>query len=241
MFGFVRAGGVSAVLVAGATILGATILGAGPSLAWDVSSATPSLQTPSTDAGATFAAPLDAPQNILPVQNEAPAAAAVPVEPFPVIVEPVAAIPVPVAVAVPAPYRTLAQLVSDYRSTTVPDRERECLAGAIYFEAKGESLPGQIAVGQVIANRAKSGRFPKTLCGVVFQRSQFSFVRGGALPPIPRASVHWKTAVAVAHIVANGMQDSVAPKALFFHARHVSPNWKRVSKVATVGNHVFYR
>ena len=123
----------------------------------------------------------------------------------------------------------------------MPDRERECLAGAIYFESKGEPLSGQVAVGQVIANRAKSGRFPSSYCGVVFQRSQFSFVRGRALPPIPRSSHHWKTAVAVAHIVANDMTDAVAPKALFFHARYVSRNWKRMSKVATVGNHVFYR
>jgi hypothetical protein len=94
---------------------------------------------------------------------------------------------------------TLAQLVAAHRASDVANRELECLAGAIYFESKGEPLPGQVAVGQVIVNRAKSGRFPTSYCGVVFQRSQFSFVRGRALPPIPRSSAHWKTAVAVAH------------------------------------------
>ena len=136
---------------------------------------------------------------------------------------------------------SLAQLVATHRSSAIPNRERECLAGAIYFESKGEPLSGQVAVGQVIANRAKSGRFPASYCGVVFQRSQFSFIRGRAMPSIPRASAHWKTAVAVAHIVANGLHDAVAPRSLFFHARYVSPNWKRMSRVATVGNHIFYR
>ena len=103
------------------------------------------------------------------------------------------------------------------------------------------SASGQVAVGQVVANRAKSGRFPGSYCGVVFQRSQFSFVRGRALPPIPRASAQWKTAVAVAHIVDNDLHAAVVPKALFFHARYVSPGWKRMTRVASVGNHVFYR
>ena len=56
------------------------------------------------------------------------------------------------------------------------------MAGAIYFEAKGEPLSGQLAVAEVILNRAKSGRFPKAICSVVTQRGQFSFVRGGRIP-----------------------------------------------------------
>ena len=179
-------------------------------------------------------APLAAGSNVITVD---PVAAPASAETAPTIA-PVVIAPAPVARKERA---TLAQLVAEHRSSAVVDRERECLAGAIYFESKGEPLSGQVAVGQVIANRAKSGRFPVSYCGVVFQRSQFSFVRGRALPPIPRSSAQWKTAVAVAHIVANDLTDAVAPKALFFHARYVSPNWKRMSKVATVGNHVFYR
>ena len=61
-------------------------------------------------------------------------------------------------------------------------RELECLATGIYFESKSEPLAGQLAVGKVIANRAKSGgRFPSSYCGVLFQRGQFSFVRGRSL------------------------------------------------------------
>lgn len=119
-------------------------------------------------------------------------------------------------------------------------RELECLAGAIYFEAKSESLEGQLAVGRVVINRARSGRFPASYCGVVFQRSQFSFIRGNAMPPINRASRDWQEAVAIAKIANANAYPSPAEGALFFHATRVSPNW-RLTKVARVDNHVFYR
>jgi len=135
---------------------------------------------------------------------------------------------------------TLAESVAALRSSDPGSREIECLAGAIYFESKSESLQGQLAVGHVIANRANSGRFPSSYCGVVFQRSQFSFVRGHSLPPIPRGSRDWQEAVAIAKIVDQDLRPSPVGKALFFHARRVSPGW-RLTRVATLGNHVFYR
>ena len=135
---------------------------------------------------------------------------------------------------------TLSEAVASLRSSEPGSRELECLAGAIYFEAKSESLQGQLAVGHVVANRANSGRFPSSYCGVVFQRSQFSFVRGRSLPPIPRASRDWQEAVAIAKIVDQELRPSPVGKALFFHARRVSPGW-RLTRVATLGNHVFYR
>jgi N-acetylmuramoyl-L-alanine amidase len=138
------------------------------------------------------------------------------------------------------PTGDLSSLVAQLRSSETASRELECLAGAIYFESKSEPLSGQLAVGQVIANRSKSGRFPASYCGVVFQRSQFSFVRGHALPPIPRSSMQWKTAVAIAQIVDQALHVSTVPKALFFHARRVSPGW-HLTRVGTIGNHVFYR
>lgn len=138
------------------------------------------------------------------------------------------------------PTGDLSSLVSQLRSSEAGSRELECLAGAIYFESKSEPLSGQLAVGQVIANRSKSGRFPSSYCGVVFQRSQFSFVRGRSMPPIPRSSMQWKNAVAIARIVDQALHVSSVPKALFFHARRVSPRW-RLTRVGTVGNHVFYR
>jgi len=135
---------------------------------------------------------------------------------------------------------SLAETVASLRSSDPGSREIECLAGAVYFESKSESLQGQLAVGHVIANRADSGRFPSSYCGVVFQRSQFSFVRGRSMPPIPRSSRDWQEAVAIAKIVDAGLYDSPVGKAMFFHARRVSPGW-RLTKVSTLGNHVFYR
>ena len=138
------------------------------------------------------------------------------------------------------PGATLAETVAKLRGTDPGSRELECLAGAIYFESKSESLAGQLAVGHVIANRAASGRFPSSYCGVVYQRSQFSFVRGRSMPYIPRASQDWKDAVAIARIVDQKLHPSPMGKALFFHARRVSPGW-RMSRVGTLGNHIFYR
>jgi spore germination cell wall hydrolase CwlJ-like protein len=147
--------------------------------------------------------------------------------------------------AVDEPEETIAtgdlqSMVSQLRSTNPGSAEMECLAGAIYFESKSEPLKGQLAVGHVIANRTKSGRFPSSYCGVVYQRSQFSFVRGRSMPGIKRSSMQWKNAVAVAKIVDQGLQPAPMPKALFFHARRVSPGW-RLARVGTLGNHVFYR
>lgn len=135
----------------------------------------------------------------------------------------------------------LASMVAQLRSSDPGSRELECLAVGIYFEAKSEPLVGQVAVGEVIANRANSkGRFPGSYCGVLFQRSQFSFIRGRALPSVPRTSKQWRTAVAVAKIVDRDLHDSAADNALFFHAKRVSPRWK-LKRVASIGNHVFYR
>jgi spore germination cell wall hydrolase CwlJ-like protein len=153
---------------------------------------------------------------------------------------------VPLSSPLPAPEpaperRSLAAMVSDYASSTPRTSEEECLAGAIYFEAKGEPLNGQLSVAEVILNRAKSGRFPKSACGVVKQRGQFSFVRGGRIPAAPRASGAWKHAVAIARVAIEDRIDSPAAKALFFHAKRVRPAWRGVTRVASVGNHVFYR
>ena len=131
-------------------------------------------------------------------------------------------------------------LVAQMRSTSAGSNEIECLAGAIYFESKSEPLKGQLAVGHVIANRSHSGRFPSSYCGVVYQRSQFSFVRGHTMPPIARSGMQWQNAVAIAKIVDLHMAPTPVANSLFFHARRVSPGW-RLTRVATLGNHVFYR
>ena len=155
-----------------------------------------------------------------------------------------ATLPDPVEEAEVEPARpsgTLSEMVAELRSSDPGSRELECLAVGIYYESKSEPLVGQLAVGEVIANRANSnGRFPSTYCGVLFQRGQFSFIRGRSLPAVPRASRQWQTAVAVAKIVDQDLHDSHASNALFFHAKRVSPRW-RLKRVAAIGNHIFYR
>ena len=135
---------------------------------------------------------------------------------------------------------SLAALVAAQPQPGELSRELNCLAGAIYFEAKSESLAGQLAVGRVIVARSKSGRFPNSYCGVVFQPSQFSFVRGGGMPGIAKSSRQWKNAVAMAQIAHSGTWRSPVEGALYFHAAYVSPGW-HMKRMGRIENHVFYR
>lgn len=134
----------------------------------------------------------------------------------------------------------LPTMVAGLRSSDPGSRELECLAAGIYFESKSEPLAGQLAVGQVIANRADSGRFASTYCGVIFQRGQFSFVRGHSWPRIAKDGRQWQTAVAIAKIVDQNLKGSKVGDALFFHARRVHPGWG-LKQVASIGNHIFFR
>ena len=139
------------------------------------------------------------------------------------------------------PAGDLSSMVAELRAPDTGSHELDCLATGIYFESKSEPLAGQLAVGQVIANRTQSGgRFPDSYCGVLFQRGQFSFVHGHSLPGVNHSNRQWQTAVAIAKIVDQGLQTSAAGNALFFHARYVSPGW-HLKRVASIGNHVFFR
>jgi spore germination cell wall hydrolase CwlJ-like protein len=138
------------------------------------------------------------------------------------------------------PSQDLPTLVAELSGPDAGSRELECLATGIYFESKGEPLAGQLAVGQVIANRAESGRFASTYCGVLFQRGQFSFIHGRKLPHVSHSKSQWQTAVAIAKIVDRDLKESKVGDALFFHARYVRPSW-HLKRVASIGNHIFYR
>lgn len=144
--------------------------------------------------------------------------------------------------AAPEPARasSLGELVASMPSNAALDEQLQCLAGAIYFEARGEPLYGQLAVAEVIVNRAASGRFPASYCGVVTQRSQFSFVKGGRMPAAPTGSAVYRRAKAIAQIAHRDLWSSEAKDAQFFHATHVSPGWNK-KRTARIGNHVFYR
>jgi N-acetylmuramoyl-L-alanine amidase len=135
---------------------------------------------------------------------------------------------------------TLRQLVRQQSVEGPLDAEMQCLAGTVYFESKSESLQGQLAVARVVLARVASSRFPDTICGVVFQHRQFSFVRGGKMPPIRTGHRHWRNAVAIAKIAMHDGWESSVEGALFFHASYVSPGW-RLKRLATIDNHIFYR
>lgn len=165
----------------------------------------------------------------------------------------VAATPAPVDTAQPAiqadgkdqaptptlEYASLSEAVAAQDTDKLDGDDLACMAGAVYFEAKGEPLSGQLAVADVIINRTKSGRFPTSICSVVKQPGQFSFVRHGRIPSIANSAAY-RTAVAVARVALADAWDSPAADAMYFHARRVSPAW-RMQKVASIGNHVFYR
>ncbi|WP_068091962.1 cell wall hydrolase [Novosphingobium rosa] len=135
---------------------------------------------------------------------------------------------------------TLTQLVARQPQAEEVSSEINCLAGAVYFEARNETLDGQLAVARVVVARSRSGRFPDSYCGVVYQPSQFSFIHGGAMPVINHASAGWHRALAIAEIAHDGSWQSPVEGAMFFHSARISPRWHR-QRVARIDNHVFYR
>lgn len=152
---------------------------------------------------------------------------------------PLAAVHAPLASAVAG--QSLAQLVAGFTPAGELNSAGICLAKAVYFEARGESLEGQLAVAKVVLNRAASGSYPGEVCGVVTQKSQFSFVRRGRLPRADESSESWRRAVAIAHIARNGLALSVPDNVLWYHANYVSPAWGgRLNKVTRIGTHIFY-
>jgi len=128
------------------------------------------------------------------------------------------------------------------------ERDRWCLSTAVYFEARGESYRGQVAVAQVVINRVKHRLYPDTICGVVFQnqnwrdRCQFSFACDG-IPERVTDQKAWALAREISLKVTQGkIYLSEVANATHYHANYVHPDWaRRMEKVTTIGAHVFYR
>jgi spore germination cell wall hydrolase CwlJ-like protein len=137
----------------------------------------------------------------------------------------------------------LYSLVEANRNGDTLDAEVSCLATAVYFEARGESLEGQLAVAEVVMNRAGSGRYPSSWCAVVKQPAQFSFVRsGGRFPAINPGCQHWAKAQAIARIATKRLASNLPSDVLWYHADYVAPSWgRRLSRVSQIGAHIFYR
>jgi spore germination cell wall hydrolase CwlJ-like protein len=130
----------------------------------------------------------------------------------------------------------------------VTERDLWCMATAIYFEARGESYRGQVAVGQVVMNRLSHPIYPKTICGVVFQNQQmrnacqFSFACDG-IPETVNDPSSWKQAETIARGVINGsLYLPEVEKATHYHATYVYPDWApRLKRVVKIGHHIFYK
>jgi N-acetylmuramoyl-L-alanine amidase len=133
-------------------------------------------------------------------------------------------------------------LVDKFATNAALDQETSCLATAVYFEARGESLEGQLAVAHVVMNRAASGRYPPDWCSVVKQPAQFSFVRHGEFPSVDTNCDAWRKAEAIAELAASNIVPSVSPDVLWYHADYVAPAWRRnLQEVQQIGAHIFYR
>ena len=127
------------------------------------------------------------------------------------------------------------------------NRELKCLSEALYFEARGEQIEGQIAVADVIINRKNSSHFPSTICGVVSEGShrrhacQFSYNCDGKLELI-YDKVTYRRIVKLSSMILKGAFSDVTNGATFFHASEVSPSWsKKFKKTRKIGRHIFYK
>lgn len=127
-------------------------------------------------------------------------------------------------------------------------KEQRCLAEAVYFEARSEPPDGQAAVAQVVLNRMKSGLYPASICGVVYQNRhrhlacQFTFAcEGKALRTTESAA--WESAKQIASAVLEGKTYlAEVGGATHYHAKYVRPYWaKRLKKMDVIGQHIFYK
>jgi len=167
-------------------------------------------------------------------------------------IAPEMAIPLPVVASEQLAYAREQAPVTGAFSTgqavATSDKELWCLATAIYFEARGESYRGQVAVAQVVLNRVKDHRYPKTICGVVFQNQsnrnacQFSFACDG-IPEVINDSKSWAQAEDIAKRFTDGeLYLTEVANATHYHATYVRPKWApRMTKLTQIGLHVFYK
>ena len=138
--------------------------------------------------------------------------------------------------------------VTNKQGKKVSDKEVWCMATAIYFESRGESYRGQVAVGQVVMNRVAHKLYPDTICGVVFQNQskrnacQFSFACDG-IPEKISDQKSWKQAMAIAKDVISGKEYlAEVGYSTHYHATYVYPHWApRMKKNTKIGMHVFYQ
>ena len=143
------------------------------------------------------------------------------------------------------------QLVMKNSSVTaeVRNKQLECLARNIYYEAGNQPFEGKVAVAQVTINRAESGQFPSDICKVVYQKNivyekvlcQFSWYCETATMTKPKNTAVFKESEVVARqVLLEGFRLPSLKEAMYFHGDYINPGWKR-ERIAKIGNHVFYK
>jgi len=133
---------------------------------------------------------------------------------------------------------------------TAVNRDLTCLARNVYYEARGESEKGKLAVAKVTLNRVASSRFPNTICDAVYEQrwdkrrrryvGAFSWTEFDTPPPLK--SKEWKKAWKVAETVYENPESVELKGALFYHATRIKPRWaKQKKRIKKIGRHIFYR
>jgi len=137
--------------------------------------------------------------------------------------------------------------LDDLGTFTGADRQLDCLSRAVYYEARSEDTAGQLAVAEVVMNRVRDPRFPKSICEVVYQGQyretgcQFTFTCDGSVRNKP-SGIPWDRAKNVALNVMLGLNRPVTNKATHYHTDYVNPYWAPgLVETATIGTHIFYR
>lgn len=133
----------------------------------------------------------------------------------------------------------VAEVIQEPPEPEINQQELNCLARNIYFEARGEGLNGMRAVGHVTINRVNHRAFRNTVCGVVYQRGQFSWTSGNYRV---RENQSWQRSLDIAENIYTGEDTDITNGAVYFHNRSVFPSWAaRFTRTAIIGNHYFYR
>ena len=134
-----------------------------------------------------------------------------------------------------------------FQTASATIESRQCMAEAIFYEARSERLSGQLAVAEVVMNRVHSRHYPNSICGVVYQGSerttgcQFSFTCDGSMETTPYGE-GWTRAVQVADHVMMGFAQPVTRRATHYHTVAVDPVWNdTLVRTRKIGSHIFYR
>jgi len=142
--------------------------------------------------------------------------------------------------------KSVQNLESSAITAEVRGNQLNCLTRNIYYEAGHESFEGKVAVAQVTLNRVESGKFPNDICKVVYQKDnalglcQFSWYCNGDIKKPKNNAAYKESEIVARQVLLEEFRLPSLKHALYFHGTYINPGWKR-EKVATIGNHVFYK